>query len=383
VIPVRLRPLLARWLPHISLPGPLARRVGFASIISSHRGVSALLHDVDAWVPYATRSDQLGLGQFPLALDGEHHVTRRAEIGTVLANSAEQHRHALDAVTAFVDRTVGNAANASIEVVNDLIRPALVVWAQHWFGVTATLAGELSCAADVVTHAMFFNPARPGGRVDHKALAAACAQVERVAQLVDAEVGGAPNGSLLALLHDLHHVDGSSPRGSVSSDVLGLTVGPFTLTAWSIACAVDTIIDRPAVLASLTNRAVARASYFEAMRFSAPLPGIIRQCPHDTGTSQLAVTLIALQDATHYRRPTSFDVHRNHVEHLAFGSGAHRCLGQDTAGDVAGIVLHALARQRPQRVQGSAGQLAHGAGAPQGFTRKQWPFPSTMWITLH
>jgi cytochrome P450 len=382
VIPVRLRPVLARWLPRISLPGPLARQVGFRSFVCSHHEVVALLHDVDARVPYAMRSHQLGLGQFPLALDGDHHVTRRAEIGAVLAKSAEQHRAALEAATAFVDRTVGGATNTSIEVVNDLIRPALVVWAQTWFGVTATLAGELSRVGDVVTHAMFFNPTRPGGRVDHRALAAARAQVERVAQLVDAEVGGAPSGSLLALLHDLHHAEGSSPRGSVASDVLGLTVGPFTLTAWSIACALDTIIDRPAVLASLTNPTAATASYYEALRFSAPLPGIIRQCPHHPDTSQLAVTLTALQDATRYRRPRAFDIDRDHVEHLAFGSGPHRCLGQDTASDLAGIVLHALARHHPQRVQGSAGQLAHGAGAPQGFARERWPFPSTMWITL-
>jgi len=96
------------------------------------------------------------------------------------------------------------------------------------------------------------------------------------------------------------------------------------------------------------------AAINECLRFDAPIQGFFRQTtrPYEVagveipaGHRVLLSFGAANRDPDHYPKPDALDIGRNPTDHLAFGSGIHRCLGAGLAELEGQIVLeHLLAR---------------------------------------
>lgn len=102
----------------------------------------------------------------------------------------------------------------------------------------------------------------------------------------------------------------------------------------------------------------------EALRFDPPVQGTSRIALEDTELEgqrvrrgQWVLTMIgaAGRDPEVYERPDVFDIHRETgVEHLAFSSGIHYCVGQPLARMEATIAMQVLAERMPRlRVAGA------------------------------
>jgi len=65
------------------------------------------------------------------------------------------------------------------------------------------------------------------------------------------------------------------------------------------------------------------------------------------GDGVLALSASANHDPTIFERPDVFDIHRDASDHVAFGHGAHKCLGQHLARAELEIVFRALFREIP------------------------------------
>jgi cytochrome P450 len=89
----------------------------------------------------------------------------------------------------------------------------------------------------------------------------------------------------------------------------------------------------------------------EALRWEAPVQFAARQADEDTeiagvaipkGAGVTSVLGSANRDETRFDDPDRFDVTRGHQSHVAFGEGAHLCLGAHLARLEAGVALNAI-----------------------------------------
>jgi cytochrome P450 len=107
----------------------------------------------------------------------------------------------------------------------------------------------------------------------------------------------------------------------------------------------------------------------EALRFGSPIQGFFRTALRPVEIEgieipeQARVLLLfaaANRDPRHYERPDAFDVARNPVDHLGFGSGIHTCLGAALARLETAVVLEQLnARIRTMDLSGEVTRTAN------------------------
>lgn len=113
-----------------------------------------------------------------------------------------------------------------------------------------------------------------------------------------------------------------------------------------------TLAQRPKVYAQLREHPeLIPAAIEEQLRFVAPVQGFYRTATRDypigtdtirAGARVLLLFAAANRDPRHYDDPDVFDLNRNPTEHVAFGGGAHYCLGTHLTRLEAGRVLTQL-----------------------------------------
>ena len=94
----------------------------------------------------------------------------------------------------------------------------------------------------------------------------------------------------------------------------------------------------------------------EVLRFAPPAQNVARFAPHEmvcqhvqlrAGQVVSANIVAACRDARRYENPDEFDIDRKPGKQLAFGAGAHYCLGANLARLGLGIAFASLARRHP------------------------------------
>ncbi|MEZ5203033.1 MAG: hypothetical protein R2701_01200 [Acidimicrobiales bacterium] len=162
--------VLPAWLRPV-----VAKATGFQQIVTRGRPAASVLDLPGIDVPYLRASQALGLGAFPLALDGDAHRVARDLIGGVLAASSDAH---LVGVAAAADRAevVLSTCGSRLEVIGGLIDPCLQSWVEAWFGLPG-FGPELHHVSRAITTAIFFNPALQSKRPDEDLERAVVAEV--------------------------------------------------------------------------------------------------------------------------------------------------------------------------------------------------------------
>ena len=138
-----------------------------------------------------------------------------------------------------------------------------------------------------------------------------------------------------------------------------LLVAGFETTVNLIGNAVNALLDHPEQWASLCAdpAGLAGPAIEETLRFDPPVQRTARCALEDVPLDghivrkgQFVVTLLgaANRDPTIYPSPDTFDIHREPgIDHLAFSSGIHYCVGQPLARLEATIALRRLAERMP------------------------------------
>jgi cytochrome P450 len=126
-------------------------------------------------------------------------------------------------------------------------------------------------------------------------------------------------------------------------------------TVSGLGAAVYCLARFPDQFARLRARpSLARAAFEEAVRYESPVQTFFRTTsraveiggvPVGEGEKVLMFLGAANRDPRHWQRPDEYDITRNTVGHVGFGSGIHHCVGQLLARLEGECVLAALARR--------------------------------------
>ena len=109
----------------------------------------------------------------------------------------------------------------------------------------------------------------------------------------------------------------------------------------------------------------------EGLRWESPLTGIIRKCVRDTEVAGVKIPAGAMlsvgvaaanHDETRYKHPEKFDIFRKQRQSMAFGFGAHRCLGMHLARVETEIALGELLDRFPDLRLDPAAEDLHITG---------------------
>ncbi|HEX2316545.1 MAG TPA: cytochrome P450 [Thermomonospora sp.] len=151
-----------------------------------------------------------------------------------------------------------------------------------------------------------------------------------------------PTDDLLGRLAARHVATGALGRAELVAIARLLLIAGHETTANMLALSVLTLLRHPAQLAALrADPSLIRPAVEELLRFlSVVQNGVFRVTrePVEVGGARLEAgegVVVALpsanRDAGHYRDPDTLDIRRPNGHHLAFGHGAHQCLGQTLA----------------------------------------------------
>jgi P450-derived glycosyltransferase activator len=186
----------------------------------------------------------------------------------------------------------------------------------------------------------------------------------------------AANTELRALFEELFALRRESPADDIVSRLVAaegeqirpremlpmcslLLVAGFETTVNLVGNAVNALLDHPDQWAALCAdpAGLAAAAVEETLRWDPPVQRTARCALEDleldgraVRRGQYVVTLLAAanRDPEVYSEPDKFDIHRTPgVDHLAFSSGIHYCVGQSLARLEAIIALQKLAERMP------------------------------------
>ena len=368
---MNLVPILAWVGKNGALPSwvrPVAVRIiGFDQVLTTSGTVAAFLDLPDVTVPYGDRSSLLGLGAFPLALDGEPHLSARDLIEDVIRTTDDAHKAGVAAAATVAGQRVAVAAGGQLDVAGGVVEPALIAWVERWFGLPG-LGTSLLRSGRLIMHATFLNPTRPNGRVDTAGLQRAVDWVNEQRPQLAVAIDGAAAGTVAAALRER-----TGDAGLAAGHLLALTVGPLALGAWALDVVIDDLLDRPSGLDYLKTDEDGQMAFSSALRRRAPLLGVKRDTPSGR---QLEGTRSRIDLPPGHLLAATACADRSPGPNLfAFGSGRHSCLGPRQMSEVAGPILRILGSASPRR----DGRLLPDA-KPSGV--RTWPFPGRLVVQL-
>jgi cytochrome P450 len=174
------------------------------------------------------------------------------------------------------------------------------------------------------------------------------------------------------ILHQLANglVEGESipPERALGMSILLLMAGHET-TAHAGAAVLHLLATEPGVRERLLADPEQITPFVnEALRYEGSVTGMSRTatCPHQLdgndiaeGDKLLLLYTAANHDPRVYSNPDSFDMDRNERSHLAFGYGAHRCLGEQVAILELKVIVSEVLRVMPDYELVPGFQLEH------------------------
>jgi cytochrome P450 len=348
--------------------GPVVRLTGeHAWAVVGHEAARALLADPRA-VTYRSEDPPAP------PLGAQHPLLRARGDATTLFATFLHHRRPADharlrrlIAPAFTPRRVAELraraeelceacvdaalARGRMDVVGDLARPLALTLASELLGIPEAMHRELGAHARELAHEL--DPFPPGAGARERGVLAMIGLAERLRELL--REGEAGDGLLWSL-------DRACARGELSEqEVVGhgamlLFVGHLT-TQHLIGNGVLALLRAPGQWRLLCERPdLVEAAVEELLRFNPPSPWAPRRLIADVevgparlraGDNVMVLLAAANRDPAAFPEPDRVDLARRPSLHLAFGHGAHRCVGAALARLETQVAIGALARRAP------------------------------------
>jgi cytochrome P450 len=150
-----------------------------------------------------------------------------------------------------------------------------------------------------------------------------------------------PKDDLITDMVQLQDEGAELSDDEVSSNLQGLLVAGNLTTTDLIGNGVKAFLEHPAELAKLkADPSLINAAVEEILRFDPPISitGRVASCDFKVGgeaiearDALLSHLRAANRDPAVFEHPDRFDITRKHTPHMAFGGGAHICLGAPLA----------------------------------------------------
>ncbi|HWP66372.1 MAG TPA: cytochrome P450 [Candidatus Limnocylindria bacterium] len=311
--------------------------------LSRYDDVHRLLHRAPAGVRRADGTlpgvdeSEHGPRNFILMQDPPNHTRLRK-----LVSSAFTPR-AICALRPSIERVVDRclsavAARGEMDVIADLALPVPSTLICEMMGVPADDRAKFARWTAEATHALatFTSPPEVLERARNSGMALAIYFEDLIAERRERLGDDILSGLLRAEAEGdrLNH-------GELLSQAIGLLIAGFETTIGLIGNGVRTLIRHPEELAKLRDDPTLIGSAVEeCLRFEGPIVGTVRVLHADVefggktipkDATVFALLAAANRDPDVFPEPDRFDVTRQPNEHLAFGGGAHFCLGSHLA----------------------------------------------------
>jgi cytochrome P450 len=290
-----------------------------------------------------------------LLSEGDAHRRRRAPLSRTFAFRAIESLRDMvrTAAEGLID---GFEADGAADLVQAFCAPLPPLVMSQILGVPASEAQAFARSVYKVSHA--FAPALPGEDMD--------AMVEGARWLIDhvkawfntAAAGQTPGSTLF---DDMLAAIGAGEltEAEAAAQIVTLIIGASDTTRGALAVQVSLLAERGADLGDFSeDHDRARAAVEEALRFEPPVGSFPRFSTEAITLDGMVIpagqlvslsTLSAMRDPARFHDPDTFLIDRqDHVRwHMAFGAGAHRCIGEALARLELEEGLMALCRKLP------------------------------------
>lgn len=342
---------------------PIFRQVGIDGqtpiwFLTAYEDVQALLHaderftrDASRALPAAEQNPlEALLNNHMLNKDGADH--RRLRNLVSLAFTPARVRALRPAIQAIADELLdAAAARGTMDLVADYAFPLPTIVIAQLLGVPAADRERFKVWSNA-----FVAPALTAAQQAETAerLQAFVAYLEALF----AERRAAPRDDLISALLKAEAAGDQLSQAELFSTVVLLIVAGHETTVSLIGNAALALLRDPAALARLAaNPAQMPAAVEELLRYDSPVERALvrwvtedtelRGCPLHRGDLVIGVLGAANRDPAHFDQPEALHLDRPAPRHLAFGHGAHYCLGAPLARLEAEIALNTLLRRLP------------------------------------
>jgi cytochrome P450 len=325
--------------------------------LSRYADVFRLLHNTPAGVrrsdgtlPGVDESEH-GPRNFILMQDPPNHTRLRKLVSSAFTPRAI--RALRPSIERVVDACLATvAARGEMDVIADLALPVPSTLICEMMGVPADDRPKFARWTSEATHALATFTSSPEviERARNSGMALAIYFEDLIAERRE-HLGDDILSGLLRAEAEGDRLD----HGELLSQAIGLLIAGFETTIGLIGNGVRALIRHPAELAKLrANPDLTASAVDECLRFEGPIIGTVRVLHQDTefggrvlpkDASVFALLASANRDPEMFPDPDRFDVARKPNEHLAFGGGAHFCLGSHLAKLEGEIAIGELVRR--------------------------------------
>ncbi len=292
-----------------------------------------------------------GPAEFMLQQDPPNHTRLRKLVSKAFTPRAiERLRTRAQAIAA--ERIDAVAGRGEMEVIADLALPVPATMICEMMGVPAADRDRFTEWTAQATHLLAFMLSPP--EVLERGLAAAGA----LRSYFEALIAERRRHLTDDILSDLIRAEEAGDRLSSTelvSQCIGLLIAGFETTIGLIGNGVLALIRTPGQLALLRQRPdLIGSAVEECLRFDGPIPLTPRYLREDTefggnviprDAQVWALLLAANRDPARFPDADRFDITRADNPHIAFGGGAHFCLGAHLARMEAQAAIGALVRR--------------------------------------
>lgn len=302
--------------------------------VATYDGVMEVERDAATFSNAGGSRPDTGPLPWMIDMDAPEHLKRRKLVsrGFTPKRVRESEAHLRTLCDELIDRV---CERGECDLVTDLAAPLPMIVIGDMLGVPPDDRGDLLRWSDAMIASLSGDPERIAGAAEgflafqEYALAMVAARREEprddlVGVLVDAEV----DGERLA-------------DHEIVFESLLLLVGGDETTRHVISGGMERLLANPTEQAKLvTDPDLLPSAVEEMLRWVSPIKSMNRTVTHDTelhgtrlrtGDKVLVLYESANFDDAHFDDPERFDIERSPNDHLAFGFGAHFCLGASLA----------------------------------------------------
>jgi len=327
--------------------------------LTRYEDVVRLLHAVrcgvrttDGALPGIDESDPTAQRHFMLQQDPPAHTRLRRLVSRAFTPRAiERIRRGIDTiVTTCLDRV---APKGHMDVIADLALPVPSTVICEMLGVPVADRERFTVWTAQATHGLAAPIAPPD--VLERARAAGLALAAYFEDLI-ATRRASPGEDILSGMIRAEEGGDLLSHIELISQSIGLLIAGFETTIGLIGNGVRALLQHPAELAKLRARPdLIVKTVDECLRYDGPIPLTVRILHEDAGFGGKVIPRNAMvwgmlaaanRDPVKFSDPDAFDIERaNAAEHLAFGGGAHFCLGAHLAQLEGQMAIGALVRR--------------------------------------
>lgn len=320
----------------------------YDDVVRLLRETNAGVRTTDGRLPFVDESDLGRQREFMLQTDPPKHTRLRKLVSRAFTPRAvERLRPKIaEVVESCLDRV---AERGEMDIVADLALPVPSTLICEMMGVPLADREKFTQWTAEATHGLAAGMAPP--EVLDRAREAGLALAAYFESLIAERRANLRDDILSGLIRAQEEGDSLSP-GELISQAIGLLIAGFETTIGLIANGARAFVTHPDQIAALrANPELIAGAVDECLRFESPIVLTVRILHEDAEFGGKLIPCDAIvwgllaaanRDPARFPDPDRFDITRCDNEHLAFGGGAHFCLGAHLAHLEGELALRAL-----------------------------------------